>query len=161
MSSSILVHKTSQTFELCEVLEVASSLTNFRLFICWLKMRFLISVTLTRFYSPIIMLPDITYDNTCIIMLSPVISIMKLFILPLLVRFCKTNFGTIFGKVLVRFRLVRYLRYLHALCMAFNTVITVPAEISRGPFRKSYRNSFCKTSLFNEVCSQLVHREHA
>ena len=45
--------------------------------------------------------------------------------------------------------------------MAFNTVITVPAEISRGPFRKSYRNSFCKTSLFNEVCSQSVHREHA
>ena len=30
-------------------------------------------------------------------------------------RFCKTNFGTIFGKVLVRFRPVRYLRYLHAL----------------------------------------------
>ena len=31
--------------------------------------------------------------------------------------------------------------------MHVNTVITVPAEISRGPFRKSYRNSFCKTSL--------------
>ena len=30
---------------------------------------------------------------------------------------------------------------------AFNTVITVRAQISRGPFRKSYRNSFCKTSL--------------
>ena len=30
---------------------------------------------------------------------------------------------------------------------AFNTVITVPAENSRGPFRKSYRDSFCKTSL--------------
>ena len=30
---------------------------------------------------------------------------------------------------------------------AFNTVITVPAENSREPFRKSYRNSFCKTSL--------------
>ena len=28
-----------------------------------------------------------------------------------------------------------------------NTVNTVQAEISRGPFRKSYRNSFCKTSL--------------
>ena len=28
-----------------------------------------------------------------------------------------------------------------------NTINTVPAEISRGPFRKSYRNSFCKTSL--------------
>ena len=26
-------------------------------------------------------------------------------------RFCKTNFGTIFGKVLVRFRQVRFLRY--------------------------------------------------
>ena len=26
--------------------------------------------------------------------------------------------------------------------IAFNIVITVPAEISRGPFRKSYRNSF-------------------
>ena len=31
--------------------------------------------------------------------------------------------------------------------MHVNTVNTVPAEISRGPFRKSYRNSFCKTSL--------------
>ena len=31
--------------------------------------------------------------------------------------------------------------------IAFNTAITVPAEISRGPFRKSYQNSFCKTSL--------------
>ena len=31
--------------------------------------------------------------------------------------------------------------------IAVNTVITVPAEISRGHFRKSYRNSFCKTSL--------------
>ena len=31
--------------------------------------------------------------------------------------------------------------------IAFNTVITVPAEISQGRFRKSYRNSFCKTSL--------------
>ena len=30
-------------------------------------------------------------------------------------RFCKTNLGTIFGKVLVRFRPVRYLWYLHAL----------------------------------------------
>ena len=29
-----------------------------------------------------------------------------------------------------------------------NTVNTVPAEISRGVFRKSYRNSYCKTSLF-------------
>ena len=28
-------------------------------------------------------------------------------------RFCTTNFGTIFGKVLVRSRPVRYLRYLH------------------------------------------------
>ena len=31
--------------------------------------------------------------------------------------------------------------------MHVNTVNTVPAEISRGHFRKSYRNSFCKTSL--------------
>ena len=31
--------------------------------------------------------------------------------------------------------------------MHVNTVNTVPAEISRRPFRKSYRNSFCKTSL--------------
>ena len=31
--------------------------------------------------------------------------------------------------------------------MHVNTVNTVLAEISRGPFRKSYRNSFCKTSL--------------
>ena len=30
-------------------------------------------------------------------------------------RFCKTNFDTIFGKVLVRFLPVGYLRYLHAL----------------------------------------------
>ena len=30
-------------------------------------------------------------------------------------RFCKTNFGTVFGKVLMRFRPVRCLRYLHAL----------------------------------------------
>ena len=33
--------------------------------------------------------------------------------------------------------------------IAFNTVITVAAEISRGPFRKSYQNSFCKTSLMS------------
>ena len=31
--------------------------------------------------------------------------------------------------------------------MHVNIVNTVPGEISRGPFRKSYRNSFCKTSL--------------
>ena len=36
--------------------------------------------------------------------------------------------------------------------MHVNTVNTVPAEISRGPFRKSYRNSFCKTSLFCVNC---------
>ena len=35
--------------------------------------------------------------------------------------------------------------------IAFNTVITVPAEISRGHFRKSYRNSFCKTSLLGYI----------
>ena len=35
--------------------------------------------------------------------------------------------------------------------IAFDTVITVPAEISRGHFRKSYRNSFCKTSLIVKV----------
>ena len=31
------------------------------------------------------------------------------------------------------------------------TVITLPAQISPGPFGKSYRNSFCKTSLFFET----------
>ena len=35
--------------------------------------------------------------------------------------------------------------------MHVNTVNAVPAEISRGPFRKSYRNSFCKTSLMIET----------
>ena len=44
--------------------------------------------------------------------------------------------------------------------MAFNTVITVPAKISRGPFRKSYRNSFYKTSLiilvFFTFCKTLL-----
>ena len=35
--------------------------------------------------------------------------------------------------------------------MHVNTVNTVPAEPSRGPFRKSYRNSFCKTSLISKV----------
>ena len=35
--------------------------------------------------------------------------------------------------------------------MHVNTVNTVPAEISRGPFRKTYRNSFCKTSLISMV----------
>ena len=35
--------------------------------------------------------------------------------------------------------------------MHVHTVNTVPAEISQGPFRKSYRNSFCKTSLISMV----------
>ena len=30
-----------------------------------------------------------------------------------------------------------------------NTINTVPAEISRGPFRKSYRNSVCRRSRIN------------
>ena len=41
--------------------------------------------------------------------------------------------------------------------IAFTTVITVPAEISRGPFRKSYRNSFCKTSLMWTCASMTWH----
>ena len=34
--------------------------------------------------------------------------------------------------------------------IALITVNTVPAEISRGPFWKSYRNSVCKTSLLSQ-----------
>ena len=45
-----------------------------------------------------------------------------------------------------------------------NTVNTVPAEISRGPFRKSYRNSVCRRSrmpglgsLFRANCDVCTH----
>ena len=41
-----------------------------------------------------------------------------------------------------------------------NTINTVKAEISRGPFRKSYWNSFCKTSLiFLDKCLEGKCRE--
>ena len=43
--------------------------------------------------------------------------------------------------------------------IAFHTVITVPAEMSRGHFRKSYRNSFCKTSLLH--CGKIYGSELA
>ena len=57
-------------------------------------------------------------------------------------RFCKTNFGTIFEKVLVRFRSVRYLRYLHALGRVRSIVIsklTVFSAPAGWKYRKSYR----------------------
>ena len=40
--------------------------------------------------------------------------------------------------------------------MHVNTVNTVRAEISRGPFRESYRNSFCKTSLMSACINGFV-----
>ena len=39
-----------------------------------------------------------------------------------------------------------------------NTVNTVLVEISRGPFRKSYRNSVCKTSLIT-AAENVIFRE--
>ena len=64
-------------------------------------------------------------------------------------KFSKTNFGTIFGKVPREILSGTVITALKAI-MHVNTVNTVPAEISRGPFRKSYRNSFCKTSLLTD-----------